>query len=340
MLLLTTALFISGAQAQKVDLDRYTIQYQYRDLPHRPISPNALSYYARAVVPGNISNSIPLETIEGNIVIDGLKWDAQNPAISVTLTASDLSFSDIEIKENVEIKKDKDGKETGRVYTYFATAKYSLTCTGKAVDNQGVVIYNAALGTSSTYTSSSYNNRREASEYWNNNRIEVKKSLTANIINNATANLSRGLSNDFGFPQRGGYDYLWILNAKKHPEHQAQQEAIEKIKIAFAHMTANESLDSFSAAMAPILDYFESVKTKYPGTDKADRKMRYSSYYNKAVIYMYLDMPEKAIPEAEALAANGYDERDGETLKKLATALNDLFLRNAKRSRHFAPQTN
>lgn len=340
VLLLATSLLTAGVQAQKVDLDKYIIQYQYRDLPHNPLNPISTAYSVKVVAPGNITNAISTETIADHCTIDGLKRDDVNADINIAFTANDLAFSNIEVKENVEIKKDKNGVETGRVYTYYVTAGYSMACTAKAWDKKGQQVYNNQLGSSSTYTSSTYNSRRDASDFWDKNRYNVKNTLINNIINTATGTLSRQLSVDYGYVVRGGYDYLWILDSKKHPEHEAQQRAIATIKAAFSRMKADEPLDSFKATMAPILEYFDSVKTKYTTDSKADKKMRYSSYYNKALLYIYMDMPEKAVPEADALAANDYDEKDGATLKKLADDLNNLFLRNAKRSRHFTTEPN
>jgi hypothetical protein len=38
--------------------------------------------------------------------------------------------------------------------------------------------------------------------------------------------------------------------------------------------------------MQPLIEYFDALKTKYADDSKPARKMRYSAYYNLAVIYL------------------------------------------------------
>ena len=105
-------------------------------------------------------------------------------------------------------------------------------------------------------------------------------------------------------------------------------------------MNANEPLDKIKQKMQPVIDYFEKLKKEYATSDKEDRKMRYSSYYNLAKIYIYLDEPEKAMTEADALAMNGYDEKDGKMLHQVAALLADKLRKNNTNTRHFAVNEN
>lgn len=337
--LLPVLLVSTGTLAQSADLDKYSIQYQYRDLPHQPVYPNALTYSVKVVVPGNVSNAIATESIRERCSIEGLRRKRGLAAINVTFTAEDLTFGDITIEEKTITEKDKDGNEI-RVTRYYAKGDYSLNSTAKATDSTGMQVYTRKLRLSDTYTSPDQNSRKAASEYWTNNRENIKSTLIAGFINTLTATISKDLNYNFGYPVCAGSDNLWILNARKHPEYAAQQATIATVKEIFKTMSASAPLNSFKALMEPVLAYFESVKGKYTTDDKADKKMRYSSFFNKALIYLYMDMPQQAITEAEGLIANGYDTRDGETLKKQAMELNDLFLKNVRNSRHFAPEAN
>jgi hypothetical protein len=92
--------------------------------------------------------------------------------------------------------------------------------------------------------------------------------------------------------------------------------------------------------MQPVIDYFEKAKTQYVTSDKEDRKMRYASYYDLAKIYLYLDEPEKAMAEADALAMNDFDERDGRALHQAAQLLEDKLRKNNADTRHFAINVN
>ena len=92
--------------------------------------------------------------------------------------------------------------------------------------------------------------------------------------------------------------------------------------------------------MQPVIDYFEKVKKEYVTSDKEGRKMRYASYYNLAKIYIYLDEPGKAITEADALAMNDFDEKDGRMLHQSAALLADKLQKNNATTRHFALNVN
>jgi hypothetical protein len=92
--------------------------------------------------------------------------------------------------------------------------------------------------------------------------------------------------------------------------------------------------------MQPVIDYFEKVKKEYTSSDKEDRKMRYASFYNLAKIYLYLDEPEKSMTEADALALNDFDERDGKMLHQAAALLADKLRKNNADTRHFAVNVN
>ena len=91
--------------------------------------------------------------------------------------------------------------------------------------------------------------------------------------------------------------------------------------------------------LKPAIDYFESIKRKYPSTSKHDRKLRYASYYNLAVLYYYLDDPQAMQKEANALILNDYDAKDGRALANTALYLKNLFMETKLNSRHFAIDT-
>ncbi len=78
-----------------------------------------------------------------------------------------------------------------------------------------------------------------------------------------------------------------------------------------------------------------SQKTRYTEDEKSHKKLRYAAWYNNAVLYMMLDMPEKAAEEARGLIANDYDAKDGEKLVEQAEALKALLALNKTNTRHF-----
>ena len=99
-------------------------------------------------------------------------------------------------------------------------------------------------------------------------------------------------------------------------------------------MKADEPIVDLKSNMQPLIEYFDSLKTKYTEDSKPARKMRYSAYYNLAVIYLLLDEPEKTIVEAEKLILNDYDKADGKELINRANKLIEDFKIAKTTSRH------
>lgn len=101
-------------------------------------------------------------------------------------------------------------------------------------------------------------------------------------------------------------------------------------------MNANSSIDKAKQKLKPVIDYFESIKQNYTSSSKHDRKMRYAGYYNLAVLYYYLDVPQLMMKEAQGLILNDYDSRDGKDFERTAIWLRDLFQTNNIYTRHFS----
>ena len=65
--------------------------------------------------------------------------------------------------------------------------------------------------------------------------------------------------------------------------------------------------------------------------------MRYSAYFNLAVIYLMLDEPDKSIVEAENLIKNDYDKSDGKAIIIKANDLIKSFKRAQTNTTHNKP---
>lgn len=337
LLKLTCCLLPFASIAQKVDLDRYNIHCSFKDLPAKPLGDKFTTYSVEIGVPGSVLNAVPGSAIESGVGIRGLTKVTKDPSLIVYFNSDDLVIGDVGVKEYVDVKKDSKGNETSRKTSYYVQATYSLKCEGKCYSSQKELLYSASLGVSGKqYTSDYSNTYKEAADYWNNNKEALKKNFITEIVNQAIGTMGNRLSADYGYVAHSGYDILWILNSRKHPEHEAQQNMIVKIKESFSKMNADAPIDWLVKDMDTVLKYFTDVETRYNKDEKGDKKMRYAAYYNKSVIYAYLDLPDQAIAEASKLIANGYDSRDGERLKKKAEDLKVMLEKNHRTTTHFA----
>lgn len=256
----------------------------------------------------------------------------------LNVSLGDLIITSSKVSDRVEVQKDKDGKETGRKYYYKAEATYTWEGRASVKDYKETSVGSTSFGSSTakSWASSEYSSYKEAADYYNNNSRAIRNKLLTDEVNAAMTELSNWASTNYGFSPRKDYEILWILDSKKHPEFQAQKDTWETFKAAVAAVKSDVFPDETKEKFNTIIKYFDGIPAKFATDDKGDKKMRYASFYNKAKIYLYLDNPEAAVKEAEALIANGYDDGDGKRLKKEADALAELLKKNNTTTRHFA----
>lgn len=184
------------------------------------------------------------------------------------------------------------------------------------------------------YVSDEVLTEKQASEAFYAIKEKIKQQNLVAFIGGFRNGVNQELAARYGFNAIKGSDILWILDSKKHPEYATQQEAINAVKVLMATMSAHASIDDLSKNMQPLLDYFASLKTKYTSDEKADKKMRYSAYYNLAKIYQYLDQHDKAIEQANELIKNDFDPKDGEALIKVSEGLKARLANQKMTTRH------
>ena len=374
---LALGLMMSGfwAVAQKVDLDKFNFEVAYQRLPTQPVPLDKRTYGTRVKLGAALNSYIFEGPTNERLKVDGWKRVTDDPTIGVEFNLDDFVFRGSESKnETVEIK-DKSGAVTSRTTYYWLEAtysgrgicKYKAPFTPKPLTEKEIAEAKAKAdqkaanrflanvqtnapqepaGNSKTInlsqdivyqTEKTTNGTSELSEKFNLNKDAIYGDYLRRFSESAISKVNGAINGQYGYIPVGGREFLWILDSKDHPEYAIQQEAIQAVKAIFQTMKANVPIDELSANLQPLIDYFESLKTKYVGDNKPDRKMRYSAYYNLGKIYYYLDQPEKTIKECEGLIANDYDEKDGERMIEDAKQLR-VNLDVAKvNSRHIAP---
>jgi hypothetical protein len=151
--------------------------------------------------------------------------------------------------------------------------------------------------------------------------------------------LSQTITQDFGYRITTVNDFMWIVDSKKDPEYMAHRQAfLTASQILFA-MNASTPIDEARQQLRPAIDYFESIKKKYTSTSKHDRKLRYASYYDLAVLYYYLDDPQSMMNQATGLELNDFDASDAKGFQQSAQRLKNLFEQTNIYTRHFAIDT-
>jgi hypothetical protein len=354
--------------AQKVDLDRFYFDVSFQNLPEEVVPFEQRTYATTIITDGTISKQFESAKILNNdLYISGWKKVAENPTITLVLNLADFYEAGTKVNTKIVEEKDKDGKVISSYPLYSITTTYSGRANGTQTSilqpketPASVVVVDAPKPTNRFLKST--NQEAPKTENTNNHKTfnfsgdiayttkesrslaDVEKDEEQNrrtnfnvrlrqFVTDCIAKTNRRLNNQYGFVPTSYKEQLWIMDSKEE-EGAIQKEAIEAVKLQFAGMKADQPIDKLAADLQPLIEYFESLKTKYTEDNKGSKKIRYSAYYNLGKIYLYLDQPEKAIKEGEGLIANDYDKKDGKNIIEEGTKLVEHFNKLQLRTRH------
>ena len=356
-------LFLSffNSKAQKVDLDHFYFNVSYQILPKEPVPLEKRTFSSQVKLGGALQTYVNPINLNDKINIIGWEKVNQNGTVDIELNLEDFVEKGASPQTRVEERKDKDGRVTSRKEYYYVVSKYTTRGYAKvkgpltptllsdkqieeekakqaavasnrflknAVVKKDTTVskegFNVSFNGELEYKSKEYTDPSAPMKDFYLNKTAIRDQTLRDFADNSLANLSSNINYTYGFKPKNDKEILWILDAKNE-EGKTQIEAIQAVKSLFATMKADEPIDELKSNMEPLIEYFDSLKTKYAEDNKPSRKMRYSSYYNLAVIYLMLDDPEKAITESEKLIANDYDKSDGKAFIERANKLIESF---------------
>jgi hypothetical protein len=350
-------LSLFSSKAQKVDLDHFYFDVSYQILPKEPVSFEKRTFSSRVKLGGAIQTYINPASLNDKVNIFGWKKVDENGTVDIELNLEDFLEKSAYPQTRVDETRDKDGRVISRKEYYFVVAKYTTrgyakvkgpltptpltekqiaeekakqvtVSTNRFLKNAVVKKdttaskegFNISFNGELEYKSKEYTDPTAPMKDFYLNKTAIRDKTLRDFADNSLANFSSNINYTYGFRPKKDKEVLWILDAKNE-EGKTQSEAIEAVKNLFVTMKADEPIDELKANMQPLIEYFDSLKTKYAEDNKPSRKMRYSAHYNLAIIYLMLDEPEKAIAESEKLIANDYDKSDGKALIERANIL-------------------
>ncbi len=362
------ALLLSGplVRGQKVDLDRFYFDAGYLILPKEYTPQDRRTFGVRVQCAPSVASAYPEAQIYDKIGLSGFERVESNPTVGIQVDFGNVRFEKSETRTRTEEKKDKDGKVTSKITYYTITVRYSISggykVLGPRVDEKSLsrkekekakdLQNNRFLQSASqtdpakgvttsgyfpyevSYTTREYTSLVDANRYIEQNQQNIRTDLVTKYVTDALATINLDANRWYGYVPVQTREFLWILDSKSHPEFPIQQEAIKAVKELSKRMSATQPIDRLAKDLQPVMDYFQELKTKYPGSDKRDQKMRYSAYYNLMVLNYFLDRPDQALAEAEGLIKNGYDTKDGEKYQELAVDLKKMLDKHQMDSRH------
>ena len=354
--------------AQKVDLDRFYFDVSYQILPKEPVTFEKRSFTSEVKLGGKIQTYTNRVALNDNIKIYGWKKTDENPTVKMELNIEDFVERLITPEIRVEETRDRQGKVTSRREYHYILATYSGRGYAKIVGPRRVdqitakqveetkakqaavastnrFLKNAVVKKDSSATnggfkwsydeeisvkSKEFDEPKAAMKDFYLNKGAFHDKTLRDYVTSVNNNFITGINDLYGFKAISTNQNLWILDAK-NDEGATQIEAIQAVRALFKTMRADQPIEDLKSNMQPLIEYFDSLKTKYTDDSKPARKMRYSAYYNLAVIYLLIDEPEKTIVEAEKLILNDYDKADGrELINRANRLLEDFKIANTK----------
>ncbi|MDR1896960.1 MAG: hypothetical protein LBR10_09250 [Prevotellaceae bacterium] len=332
-LLLSTAV----AQTKSVDIDNHWFTCSYRSLPTQPRTPVFFYYTTVVEATGVVQKNISVEEINNALLVHGqTKTDEPNDAqLSLELKLGNIIISNSDVNERKQEVKDRSGKVTAVNYFYSAHVTYTFEASGIIRSGEqilyNVVFYNRKGNI--TYVSEEFTKRKNAADFWNNNREVLISDFYRQHSLKSAEHLSSTATGRYGFKSEYGRDILKIIDEKKHNENEPFRNAVASLREALQSMTIETPMNRDT--VNHLIEYFESIPEKYTDPKhKADVRLRYAAYFNLSKIYFYLDEPDNAAKYATLLVANGLDVKDGEKLKKEALELKSAFEKTGIKSRH------
>jgi len=330
--------FLPASSQKKVDLDPYSFTVQWRSLPVMKIDSTYRTYNVEVEATRLMQNFLHEMTPEETVILEGWKKLPAGGHITIKVNLEDLLPESVVVRERSETIKDRTGQISGTRTYYREEVRYSFASRAIITDYKGAHVLDlnlASRGDKYTYNSPEFALRPLAQGYFMLNSARITGELFRSCVNNAMHRLSETITEDFGFSKVSSRDQMWIVDSRKHPEYDAHREAFRTITDVLFSMNADSSIDNAKERLKPVIAYFEKLKNEYSSNSRHDRKMRYASYYNLAVLYYYLDDPQSMMKEAQGLILNDYDVRDGKAFERTAIWLKNLFETNNVYSRHF-----
>ena len=324
---------------KKVDLDKFKFTAQFRSLPYLRLDSSYHTYNVSVQASRLMQNYIQDMAPEQSVILEGWKMLPKDGHISVQVTVEDMLPESVSVKERAEAITDKTGKQIGTRTLYHQEVQYSFSAFADISDYKGAHIQNFILadrGYKRIYSSPEFAIRQMAEGYFLLNTLAVTEKLYKNCVTESMHYLSDQLNDNYGYGRATVTDYMWIVDTRKHPEYMAHRNAFLIIKDVMFGLSADRPLDGVREQLEPAIKYFESIKRKYTSSSKHDRKIRYASYFNLAVLYYYLDDPQAMLNEASGLILNDFDAKDGKNFEASAIRLKNLFEQTKINTRHFA----
>jgi len=269
----------------------------------------------------------------------GLKQVGQGGHLQVNVLLGSPVLNMSSTKTRQTSKKNKDGTTTTTTY-YYRDGKFYMPISYQIVGNDGAIIKEQVVASSSTTENVKFDNRYRSSTQLRNAYREEYRNLRNNLIRKHISKHMGRMKNSIMSaldtrPASRNTDVMYI-KTKKHKEYDALLAAMERTKEEFGKMSATESVETIKKELAPSIEYWERLIGSYSATEKKTRKIHWVARYNLANVHFWLDDLDKASTYAAKLTDISLRKPASKSLQRRIEDTKKLFQVNEKSSRHFA----
>jgi len=330
----------SQLKPEKVDLDKFSFSVNYQILPSKFVALEKRTFSTQTVIGNDFASFFSnKETLDKRLNLYGWKRSVRYSNVDIEVKLESFKMGEPKLESKVDESKDKNGVVV-KTTNYFVTAVIEAKAAAVVKIKGGInesgndeeIVYN--FDKDYVYKSLNVNaNSEVVKEAFKKEKTDFYNESIKNYVDVVFSGANYKINKVYGLEPTTYRDNLWIIDSKDE-EGGIQKEALEAVKVIFAKMSATAPIDGIVSDMNPLIEYFDSLKTKYTGSDKSSKKIRYSAYYNLGRIYIHLDQPEKAIKEGEGLIANDYDKKDGKRIIEDANYDLENFKKSTYKSKH------
>lgn len=323
MKILISFLLFSGlihiSFAQPVTIDNESVPVEYYRMPDHPLDPSFTTYSSDIEARfGGLSMTGYTETsLEDDYLnLSGYKKVSRDGDVEIEASVGDFNVFGERTDVRRTKKKNKDGKEFISL-TYAKVIKYALPIAIKVSDKKGNTLedeYISSWTDEHTYTTSYYNSLSELDSYWRINRNSKLSDLQRDRIREEFKKISNLINDKYGYRLVNENVKFETIGKKKHPDYDAYQQAVDRIKEAFKSMSATRGLNDLKTRIQPSLDFYNAESKKYGTKSKDDIKLKHITLYNQALAYFWLEDFDQAEMLAEEIRKFSAKDKDAKRL--------------------------
>jgi hypothetical protein len=328
-LLVAFCLTASFGYSQKIDLDKVNVLTKMQILPEKELGADVTTFAVELKGESNLSNwGFNPEKIQKDYgILYGFQQTTTNPQLKWMMTMAPINFVDYSMKNRSETVKDKTGRETTTNYFWYELT-YVKGFTSTLTNEKGDVLakYESGYGNRHVHKSSETTSYESLKKEYNEERQNVEQQIARSVVGAEFGAIFNYMNRKVGYMPYDNRFIVWETDSPKHAESNDFAKNTAELKRLFSVIKADKVEDSIKNGLEKIAAYYKGVAEKYTNpSEKAEKKLRYASYFNMAQLYLHLDRLDESAEWAKKVVENDYDKKDGERIiKEIAEVKKDM----------------